>query len=164
MGSKLAIAFVSTTVLMLTGCATTMTPEQHNTFALDYALLNICSEKGLMDQNLAANGLSFYREILNRYKTDDNLIDSQVNQYYQRRNEVDSNLCNRYSVTLRSELIQQQKTAQSLAEFNNAMAGFSDSMQKSTEATRKSMDSFNSRPKNQSCYNDGFGGVNCYTY
>lgn len=161
---KLAIAFVSTTVLMLTGCATTMTPEQHNMFAKDYTLLHICSEKGLMDQNLAANGLSLYREILNRYKTDDNLIDSQVKQYYQQRNTVGSSVCNQYSVTLRSELIQKQKTAQSLAEFNNAMAGFSDSMQKSTEATRRSMDSFNSRPKNQSCYSDGFGGVRCYTY
>lgn len=161
---KLITTFGSATVLMLTGCATTMTPEQHTMFARDYTLLHICSEQGLMDQNLAANGLSLYRDKLNNYKVDDASIDSQVSQYYQRRNSVNSNLCNQYSVKLRSELIQQQKTAQSVADFNNAMSGFSDSMQKSTEATRKSMDSFNSRPKNQSCYNDGFGGVNCYTY
>lgn len=55
-------------------------------------------------------------------------------------------------------------TPESVAAFSNAMGGLSDSMQKSNEATQRSMDSFNSRPKNQSCYNDGFGGVRCYTY
>jgi len=161
---KLATAFISTAALMLAGCATTMTPEQHNIFAKDYALLNICSEQGLMDQNLAANGLSLYRDRLDNYKADTNLIDSQISQYYQQRNSVGSNMCNQYSVKLRSELIQQQKTAQSVVDFNKAMTNFSDSMQKSTEATQRSMDSFNSRQKNQSCYSDGFGGVRCYTY
>ena len=161
---KIAVAFVSAALLTLSGCATTMTPEQHNIFAQDYTLLHICSEQGMIDQNLAANGLSLYRDRLNNYKADTNLIDSQVSQYYQQRNSVNSNMCNQYSVKLRSELIQQQKTSESVAAFSNAMAGFSDSMQKSTEATQRSIESYNSRPKNQSCYSDGFGGVRCYTY
>lgn len=159
---RLLLAFAST--LLLTGCVTTMTPEQHNTYAQDYTLLHICSEQGMMDQNLAANGLSLYRDRLNNYKADTNLIDSQITHYYQQKNSVGSNICNQYSVKLQSELIQRQKTAQSVANFNSAMAGFSDSMQKSTEASQRSIDSFNSRQKNQSCYNDGFGGVRCYTY
>lgn len=161
---KTVKAFAFTAILMMTGCATTMTPEQHNLFAKDYALLNICSEQGLMDQNLAANGLSLYRDRLNNYKADNNLINSQVSQYYQQKNSVGSSICNQYSVKLRSELIQQEKAAKSLADFNKATASFSDSMQKSTEATQRSMNSFNSRQKNQSCYSNGFGGVNCYTY
>jgi len=161
---KLAITFVSSAVLLLSGCATTMTPEQHNMFAQDYTLLHICSEKGMMDQSLAANGLYLYRDRLNKYKADTNLIDSQVKQYYQQRNSIDSNLCNRYSVKLRSELIQRQKAAESAAAVNNAIADFNDSIQKSNEGWQRIIESNNSRQKNQSCYSTGFGGVNCYTY
>lgn len=117
-----------------------------------------------MSQNLAANGMSLYRQRLNNYKADTNLIDSQVSQYYQQRGSVNSNMCNQYSVKLQSEIIERENTAQSVAQFNNAMAGLSDSMQKSTEGWQRVIESNNSRQKNQSCYNDGFGGVRCYTY
>ena len=161
---KFTLPFSAISILMLTSCATTMTPQQHNLFAQDYALLRMCSEQGFLNQNLAANGLSLYRNRLNRYKADTNLIDTQVSQYYEQRNSLNSNICNQYAVNLQADLIGEQQRAKSVADFNNALTDFSDSMQKNTEATRKSMDTYNARPKNSSCYSDNLGGVRCYTY
>lgn len=126
--------------LLLSGCATTMTPEQQNMFARDYALLNICAEKGLIDQNLAANGLYLYRNKLSNYKADLGLINQQVGQYYQSTGSVSSAHCNRHAVQLHSELIQQQKTEQNWQEYSKAMAIFSESMKHSLEMSQRRLE------------------------
>lgn len=126
--------------LLLSGCATTMTPEQQNMFARDYALLNICAEKGLMDPNLAANGLHLYRNKLSNYKADLSLINQQVGQYYQDIGSVSSTHCNRQALQLHSELIQKQKSEQDREAYNKAMADFSETMKKSQERSRRQME------------------------
>ena len=152
------ILSISLLGFLLSGCATTMTPEQHNMFARDYALLNICAEQGLIDPNLAANGLYLYQDRLSNYKADLNLINQQIGQYYQHRGSVSSEHCNYYAVQLHSELIQKQKAEQEMQEFNRAMEAFNESMERSQERSLRLIESINNSSGYKPFNPNGFGG------
>lgn len=100
-----------------------MTPEQHMTFAKDVSLLGMCSEKGLLDPKLAAQGMAFYRERYNHYTVDDNLINQYMNSYAQYAPQITPQICQRYAVSLSSDILYTQKRQ---AEMAQAVKTFSD--------------------------------------
>ena len=133
---------------VLTGCATTMTPVQQSSFAESYTLLNLCSQRGLMNPNLAANGLAYYRSILSGSKYDADSLDQEVNYFYQIHEPyINPYDCNQFSVSLQADMIQSQRAAQALLDYSNATQSFNKSMSQTT------------------CYTDElFGTVRCVSF
>lgn len=134
---------------VLSGCATTMTPLQQSSFAKNYTLLNLCSERGLMNPNLAANGLAYYRRMLGS-KYDADSLNQEIDYFYQIHEPyINPYDCNQFSVSLQADMIESQRAAQALLDYSNAMESLGESMRK-TRTT---------------CYTDAlFGTVRCTSF
>ena len=140
-------------VLALTSCASIpLSQEGHQSFARNYALVNICAKKGYMNSSLAAHGLNILKNNISRYSNVNNvLITDQLNFFYGKENEVTTEHCNQLAVNIQSSLIQRQQQQESSDRLNQALKDMNESIN-------------NNRPRQTNCYSYGYGMTNCTTY
>jgi hypothetical protein len=145
--------FLASLVLaaILSGCATTMTTQQYDTWARDAALLDMCSEKGLLNQNIASQKVVLLKNVYNNSIVDDEVLNSYMKQYYSYKDSVNAGTCNEYAVKVGAELIQHQQFKQNLTDINNTLSSMAETAQKN-------------KPTYTNCTNLGFGTTSCTTY
>lgn len=182
--------------LLTFGCSTTspniqvnrpeLPLEVYNEATQWWSLWHICSNKGLIDINLAAEGKNFYTQYLNAHKVHDDLFNAGVNHYNQYANTVTPELCNNIALQTKSMLIQiQQNRAEAQARaiakqeatnnFFNAMNGIANTMQQNAAYMQQSnqnmqnfqmnMPNLNVHPTryNTTCMDMGMGMASCTT-
>lgn len=140
--------------LILSGCATMMTPQQHQFFAQDWVKLDLCTKAGLLPANLVAEAKQLYRFRLQNYKFDENIMNSNINHYNQviRRN-LNPTTCNTYAVKVHGEILQRQQAQRDAAElsqaFNNMANAYTNSAYQSAQMYNQATQNIINTPQYQ---------------
>lgn len=113
-------------LLPLTACTTMMTPQQHQAFARDLAVLKSCDEAGLISPELVAQAMHLYRSRLQNYKYDENIMNKYFENYEKQIHQdlKNSNLCRSYSSYVHSEILDRQQALRNTQEFTQALSNF----------------------------------------
>lgn len=122
MKCTLILAILSS--LILSGCVTMMTAEQHQTFAQDWVTLDLCTKSGLLPTSLAAEAKQLYRFRLQNYKFERDTMNFHMNSYHQQiRRNLNPAMCNSYATKVYTEILQRQQAERDMAEFSQALNG-----------------------------------------
>ncbi|MDO5650923.1 MAG: hypothetical protein Q4G13_02150 [Moraxella sp.] len=105
--NKLAIALSLLTIL-ISGCATTMTPEQEEHFAIKHSLTQICLARGQLDPNLAAQARNLQSSSLRGYTFNEANINKHVSEVYKAQHEISPEHCRQFAARLHSDVIEAQ--------------------------------------------------------
>lgn len=125
---KYFLAFSILSSLALTGCATMMTPEQHQIFAKDWVTLDLCTQTGLIPTDLAAEARHLYNFRLQNYKFDENKMNSHINSYnHQIRQNFSPATCNSYAAQVYGEILDRQKAQRDMAQLQQTLNGIANS-------------------------------------
>lgn len=130
---KQFLVFSILSSLVLVGCATMMTPEQHQIFAKDWVTLDLCTQTGLISTDLAAEARHLYNFRLKNYKFDENKMNSHINSYnHQIRQNFSPATCNSYTAQVYGEILDRQRAQASVTQLNQTLNNLSGSFANST--------------------------------
>lgn len=130
---KYILILITAFSLMLSGYTTMMTPQQHQIFAKDWVMLDLCTKTGLISPELSAQARQLYRFRLQNYKFEEDAINTHINNYDQQiRRNLNDAACNTYAAQVYEEILDRQQMQASIAELSQTLQGLSNSFANST--------------------------------
>ncbi|MFB6348351.1 hypothetical protein ACFBZI_02655 [Moraxella sp. ZJ142] len=179
----LQLTLATLSLVILAGCASVMTPEQHQQFARDSAMLTLCDDAGLLSPQLASEAVNLYRFRINNYIVDNDVLDKHYNHYMQQFNgKITRADCSSYARQVQGEIFDRQRAVENADAFMQAISGLSNAyatgMQQRAQAYHEAATGialmgtpqiqpiqplYNIGPTRTNCITVGSGMVSCQT-